>query len=68
MPGRPILRDAFAGGMVSSAALVGALGGSLVLRLEAIVGFALGMAVGAAIAAFACSRWPAFRRPQNPMT
>ena len=29
MPGRPILRDAFAGGMVFSAALVGALGGSL---------------------------------------
>jgi hypothetical protein len=41
--------------MVFSAALVGALGGSLVLRLEAIVAFALGMAAGAA---FACSRWP----------
>jgi hypothetical protein len=30
MPDRPILRDAFAGGMVSSAALVGVLGGSVV--------------------------------------
>jgi hypothetical protein len=63
MPGRPILRDAFARGMVFSAALAGALGGSLVLRLEAIVAFALGMAVGAAIAAFACSRWPGLSAP-----
>jgi hypothetical protein len=63
MPGRPILRDAFAGGMVSGAALVGALGGGLVLRLEAVVAFALGMAVGAAIAAFACSWWPGLSAP-----
>jgi hypothetical protein len=63
MPGRPIRRDAFARGMVFSAALIGALGGSLVLDLEAIVAFALGMAVGAAIAAFACSRWPGLSAP-----
>ena len=63
MPGRPILRDAFARGMVSGAALVGALGGSLVLNLGAVVLFALGMAVGAAIAAFACSRWPGLSAP-----
>jgi hypothetical protein len=44
--------------MVLSAALIGALGGSLVLSLKAVAAFALGMAVGAAIAAFACSRWP----------
>jgi hypothetical protein len=63
MPGRPILRDAFAGGMVLSAALAGALGGSLVLNLEAIVVFTLGMAVGAAIAAFACNQWPGLSAP-----
>ena len=63
MPGRPILRDAFALGMVLSAALVGAIGGSLVLSLVAIVAFAFGMAVGAAIAAFACSRWPGLSAP-----
>ncbi len=63
MPGRPILRDAFARGMVLGAALTGALGGSLVLSLEAIVAFALGMAVGAAIAAVACSRWPGLSAP-----
>jgi hypothetical protein len=63
MPGRPIRRDAFARGMVLSAALTGALGGSLVLSLEAIVAFALGMAVSAAIAAFACSRWPGLLAP-----
>ena len=63
MPGRPILRDAFARGMVSGAALVGALGGSLVLRLEAVVAFALAMALGAAIAAVACSRWPGLSAP-----
>jgi hypothetical protein len=62
MPGRPILRDAFARGMVFSAALTGALGGSLVLRLEAIVAFALGMALGAAIAAFACAGSVSCRR------
>ena len=56
MPGRPTRRDAFAGGMVLSAALIGVLGGSLVLNLAAIVAFALGMAAGAAIAAFACNR------------
>jgi hypothetical protein len=44
--------------MVLSAALTGALGGGLVLNLVAVVLFALGMAAGAAIAAFACSRWP----------
>src|SRR5215207_95792 len=63
MPGRPILRDAFAGSMVLSAALTGALGGSLVLSVVAIVAFALGMAAGAAIAAFACSRWPGLSAP-----
>ena len=60
MPGRPIRRDAFARGMVFSAALTGALGSSLVLSLEAIVAFALGMALGAA---FACSRWPGLAAP-----
>jgi hypothetical protein len=49
--------------MVFSAALIGALGGSLVLSLEAIVAFALGMAIGAAIAAFACNRWPGLAAP-----
>jgi hypothetical protein len=63
MPGRPILRDAFARGMVFGAALTGALGGSLVLSLEAIVAFALGMAAGAAIAAVACHRWPGLAAP-----
>jgi hypothetical protein len=63
MPGRPIRRDTFARGMVFSAALIGALGGSLVLSLGAIVAFAVGMAVGAAIAAFACSRWPGLSAP-----
>jgi hypothetical protein len=63
MPGRPVLRNAFARGMVLSAALIGALGGSLVLNLGAVVAFALGMAAGAAIAAFACSRWPGLWAP-----
>jgi hypothetical protein len=63
VPGRPILRDAFARGMVLGAALTGAVGGSLVLNLVAIVAFAFGMAVGAAIAAFACSRWPGLPAP-----
>ena len=63
MPGQPILRDSFASGMVSGAALTGALGGSLVLNPGAIVAFALGMAVGAAIAAFGCSRWPGLSAP-----
>ena len=49
--------------MVLSAALVGAAGSSLVLNLGAVVAFALGMAVGAAIAAFACSRWPGLSAP-----
>ena len=34
MPGQPILRDSFASGMVSGAALTGALGGSLDDRPE----------------------------------
>ena len=63
MPGRPIRRNAFAMGMVFSAALTGALGGSLVLSLEAIVAFTLAMAVGAAIAAIACNRWPGLSAP-----
>ena len=49
--------------MVLSAALIGALGGSLVLNLGAVVAFALGMAAGAAIAAFACNRWPGLSAP-----
>ena len=49
--------------MVFSAALIGALGGSLVLNLGAVVAFALGMAAGAAISAFACSRWPGLWGP-----
>ena len=48
--------------MVLSAALVGAAGGSLVLNLWAIVIFALGMAAGAAIAAFACTQQLMSRR------
>lgn len=63
MPGRLILRDAFAWVMVLSAALIGALGGSLVLDVVAIVLFAVAMAAGAAIAAFACSRWPGVAAP-----
>jgi len=49
--------------MVFGAALTGALGGSLVLNLAAIVAFALAMAIGGAIAAFACNRWPGLSAP-----
>jgi hypothetical protein len=44
--------------MIVSASLLGALAGAAVLNIGGTVLFVAAMAVGAAIAAFICSRWP----------
>lgn len=50
-------------GSVVAALVVGGVAGSGALNLQAILGLALVMAVGAAIAAVVCWRWPGLAAP-----
>lgn len=53
----------FASGYVVGALIVGAMAGSVALNLTALLVFSLAMAVGAAVAAWICSRWPGLSAP-----